>query len=149
MSNEAELYIDKETNLRNTTTTKASTSFSTTTTSSETDSDSDDNVNNSNSISNSKNNNPWKGRCHFVKFPNFKSNPLEALLGIYKQLDDGNSFPMTKQMEDSINIHYVHEHVIYKQRHDYTNPTLEEMNIKLEEFMNLPGVKLYSTLLED
>ena len=103
--------------------------------------ESDDNDDESSDIHSINN---WKGRCHYVTFPDFKSDPLEAMRTVYEQIDDEN-FTMTEQFQNAIRNDLM-DHETYKQRHAYRNPTLESMGIAKEDYLNLPGVKLYSKL---
>merc|ERR1712232_69627 len=61
----------------------------------------------------------WDGRCHYITFPEFKANPVQALEILYEKID----LPMSKQFE------------------------LEDLRIKKDGYLNLPSVKRYSELV--
>ena len=88
--------------------------------------------------------NPWKGRCHHVSFEEFKNDPLKALEYLYKQTE----LPLTQQMQLSVQKGLAH-HESYKTRHAYQNPTLMEMNLDKETYLNLPNVRRYGELLQE
>jgi len=88
------------------------------------------------------NKSPWTGRCHYVTFSDFKNDPVQALENPFLQTKS----PMTMQLKSAVEKGLKH-HETYKVRHSYNNPTLEEMNIERNDFLQLPGVIRYGKLL--
>jgi hypothetical protein len=83
-------------------------------------------------------------RSSYVKFPHFKDNPLIELGKLYTDI----GIPMTVQFEWAIQQGLRH-HETYKIRQRYENPSLEDLNVDVAEYLNLPSVRRYSCLLAD
>jgi hypothetical protein len=97
------------------------------------------------------NKSPWHGRCHYVTFTDFQSNPLACLQRLYAQMDMQMTRPMELALQSSKNDtgdDYLRQFESYKTRHVYQNPTLAELEVDEAEFLNLASVKRYSQLLQ-
>lgn len=92
--------------------------------------------------------NPWHGRCHYVTFSDFQSNPVACLQTLYTKMD--NLHPMTRQMEVALQSKdYLGQFESYKTRHAYQNPTLAAMKLdENKDFLKLSSVERYTQLLE-
>lgn len=88
-------------------------------------------------------NNPWTGQCHYITFAEFKKDPVQALETVFAKIQ----LPLTPQMKKAVHQGLGH-HETYKTRHTYTNPTLKDMDIDQNYFLELPGVARYSKLLK-
>jgi hypothetical protein len=79
---------------------------------------------------------------HHVKFRDFKQDSLACLESLYKKA----SLSMTTQMKEAIGRGLEH-HETYKTRHSYRNPTLQDLGIDKDAFLQLSGVRHYCTVL--
>lgn len=85
----------------------------------------------------------WKGRCHYVTFYDFKSDPLKSIRALYGKV----KLPMTAQFTKAIQRGLGH-HETYNKRHVYQNPKLEDMEIDEDQFRDIREVKQYSRLVQ-
>lgn len=79
----------------------------------------------------------------YVAFPKYKADPVKALEELY----DATGMGMTEQFREAIKASLA-GHQGYKIRHEYKNPTFEDLGLDKDEFMRRPGVQRYTKLLE-
>lgn len=79
----------------------------------------------------------------YVAFPKYKADPVKALEELY----DATGMGTTEQFREAIKASLA-GHQGYKIRHEYKNPTFEDLGLDKDEFMRRPGVQRYTKLLE-
>jgi len=84
----------------------------------------------------------WKN-TNYVAFPKFKSDPVKTLTELYKATGIG----MTEQFKAAIETSLA-SHQGYKGRHEYKNPTFEDLGLDEGAFKKRQGVQRYSKLME-
>lgn len=81
----------------------------------------------------------------WIHFSSFKDDPVAAIQNLYATVGMQMSAEFKANlMQDA----HIQEHTKYKAKHVYSNPTLEKMGVNEEQFLALPGVKLYKGLFE-
>ena len=80
---------------------------------------------------------------NYVLFQEFKSDPVKSIEALYEQ---AIGVTMTSTYKMAIQ-NQVSDHESYKQRHSYSNPTFNEMQIDEQQFLKIPTVQQYQELL--
>ena len=77
-----------------------------------------------------------------ITFHEFKDDPVASIKTLYQQVGLEMRDEFVSNMKPRLDTHWE-----YKKDHQYHNPTFSEMGVDEDRFLSMPGVKLYSSML--
>ena len=77
-----------------------------------------------------------------ITFHEFKDDPVASIKTLYQQVGLEMRDEFVSNMKPRLDTHWE-----YKKDHQYHNPTFSEMGVDKGRFLSMPGVKLYSSML--
>jgi len=77
-----------------------------------------------------------------ITFQQFKDDPIASIKTLYQQVGLEVRDDFVLNITQRLDTHWE-----YKKEHQYQNPTFSEMGVDEDQFLSMPGVKLYSSML--